>query len=322
MAKVIYKIVVFVVLTLFILKGVEHLADYGLKKTRYSNGAFNIIMHERKNADILILGSSKASNHFIPKIIGGSKLQVFNAGQLGSNYTLQKLILEEYLTKNTKPKLVIWNIEPYLFENQDKIFNEDDMVPYLSNPEIASFLNKNPLNYTWAELHLPLFKYNNKPKLLKEGLIWAFSKKIKNDPVDGYWANIGFSKNGFLNTKYSHPFGIQPNVQHSLIDSFKKKIQELKKSDIEVIFCESPEFCRLDKLRKGKLETQRLFYELSMHLNCELLDYSNDSMKYDINNYFDASHLNVKGASIISNKLKNDLENHSKLFQTTHHTIP
>ena len=79
-------------------------------------GVFNRIMSGRVNAGILISGSSRALTHYESKVIEEmTKCSTLNIGRNGSQTDMQLAFLKTYLKNNSKPKLILHNLDLYSF---------------------------------------------------------------------------------------------------------------------------------------------------------------------------------------------------------------
>lgn len=119
-------------------KSMASLQKTGKGGTTYRD---NYIMNECKE-EILIMGSSRASHHYISKIMSDSlKTSVYNAGRDGNGIILNYGFLLEIL-KRYKPNTIIYELTPRF----DWIQGDNDRyLPHLRNvynsPEIKDLFN-------------------------------------------------------------------------------------------------------------------------------------------------------------------------------------
>lgn len=93
------------------------------------------------NEDIIIMGSSRASHHYVPQILSDSLgMSCFNAGQDGNGIILQygrwKMISERYA-----PKLIIYDVTPDfdLLQN-DNMAYIDRLKPFCDDREMKNYV--------------------------------------------------------------------------------------------------------------------------------------------------------------------------------------
>lgn len=147
---------------------------------------------ERATADIVVLGGSTASCHFVPQILSdslssfiGRKLTAFNAGayyqQPSYSYCVLKSIIER-----RKPKIVIVDIQPQQLGGETVIEALKPLRPYYRiNSNVKELLDENE---TWKNrllLHSSMFCFNT--EIVK--LITSFRNSVGADgfdPKDGF----------------------------------------------------------------------------------------------------------------------------------------
>ena len=96
---------------------------------------------KESNEDVIIMGSSRASHHYVPQIITDSLgLSCFNAGQDGNGIIMQygrwKMISERYT-----PKVVIYDVNPAfdLCQN-DNMAYIDRLKPFCDDNEVKNYV--------------------------------------------------------------------------------------------------------------------------------------------------------------------------------------
>ena len=100
-------------------------------------GVSNRIMSGQVNAEILISGSSRALTHYESKVIEEmTKCSTFNIGRNGSQTDMQLAFLKTYLKNNSKPKLIIHNLDLYSFQTSKEIYDPAQYMPYLDQTPI------------------------------------------------------------------------------------------------------------------------------------------------------------------------------------------
>lgn len=93
------------------------------------------------NEDVIIMGSSRASHHYVPKIITDSLgLSCFNAGQDGNGIIMQygrwKMISERYA-----PKVLIYDITPgFDLAENDNMAYIDHLKPLCSDKDVKNYV--------------------------------------------------------------------------------------------------------------------------------------------------------------------------------------
>ena len=99
---------------------------------------------EKMDADVVVIGSSKASHHYVPQMLEDSLgMTAYNCGQDGCFFLYQNCIINMILDRYM-PKTIIWDIQPSSFVSKD-LSSEYQNIRYLS-PYYP--------NNSWAKLHI------------------------------------------------------------------------------------------------------------------------------------------------------------------------
>lgn len=150
---------------------------------------------KESNEDVIIMGSSRASHHYVPQIITDSLgLSCFNAGQDGNGIILQygrwKMISERYT-----PKVIIYDVNPVFdLEANDNMAYVDRLKPFCCDENVRNYVaDQYPLeqlklmskmyryNYKWLEMASDCLRGRgeaNKGYIPLEGL-------IRQEVIDG-----------------------------------------------------------------------------------------------------------------------------------------
>ena len=89
-----------------------YMVDAGLRKSRNSYYAsWNDLYNSKINADLLIMGSSRAEFHISPKILDSAlSLNTYNLGLSAWHFDMQYARFRMYLQHNLKPRYIIQKI--------------------------------------------------------------------------------------------------------------------------------------------------------------------------------------------------------------------
>lgn len=96
---------------------------------------------KESNEDVIIMGSSRASHHYVPRIFEDSlELTCFNAGQDGNGIILQygrwKMISARYT-----PKIIIYDVNPaFDLCRNDNMAYVDRLKPFCSDDEVKAYV--------------------------------------------------------------------------------------------------------------------------------------------------------------------------------------
>ena len=244
----------------------------------------------RANEDIIILGSSRATHHYIPQIIEDSlKLSCYNCGEEGNGIVLAYGRMK-MLTNRYKPKLIIYEITP----GYDYGTNHDNkkflgyLRPYYYKHEIRGIFDD--FDDKWSPLKMKSYMYQNTMRLLPDlidNIVFRDNKK-GYEPLNGTLSN------------YKLPLSDKKIKVDSLRLSYVERfIVDLQEQNIPLLFVISPYFGSNSDIAK---------YEPAIAL-CEkygvpFFNFINYPDIVEQSEYFqDLSHMNHKGAMAYTNMI-------------------
>lgn len=116
----------------------------------------------RVEADVIILGSSRASHHYVPSILQDSLgMSVYNCGMEGMDLIYCDAVLDAIVKRYT-PKIVILDMAESYLKGKDK-GRLDCLTPYIkSNPYIASIMKELKGSSSDALRLCNMYRYNDK----------------------------------------------------------------------------------------------------------------------------------------------------------------
>ncbi len=121
-----------------------------LSKKQIRDNRIGLLIENKIPAQIYILGSSRALNNYSPEVITAiTGKTCYNLGVSGSNIIYHETILDLILTGDTKPEIIIYNIDDYgtLFFAENIIFRKDVLYPYIDNDlinkKVSEVLDRN-----------------------------------------------------------------------------------------------------------------------------------------------------------------------------------
>lgn len=289
----------------------QQIVDHGLKKmTNHSSTQTSIaqLLSDTINADILIMGNSRALCSYNPAImetITGKK--VWNIGVSGQPFGISYLRYQLYTHHNKQPELLIINIDNNELEMISNGFGREEYYPYFSDSTLRSYLDI--YGFTWKDYYIPMYKYFGDYKLIGYGLmssvgLYPFSPQqhyhgfYNSDlPFDGE-ALQDVLQNNKLDSASCEANAIQ------LLDQF---LGELSQQQVEVLFCYAPQYQELYR-RLQLSDCMNVYRRLSERYHIPLLDYSSVSWANDSAYFYNANHINLLGSELFSSQLALDLD--------------
>ncbi|AOW08123.1 hypothetical protein [Flavobacterium gilvum] len=309
MRKFIFYISEIILIVLAVAFLIQCLADRGLQN--WQNNVYNDwqnTLEGKINSDVIIMGSSRGFVGYNSKIIEDKlRLKTYNISYNAGGNNLQLSKLNIYLKNNKKPKILIQNIDLAHFDENDILPEEFQFIPFLNNPDIDDLLVSFDSKYTDTK-YLPLLKYNQNLKLLKNGIYANFKFfNIENATTyQGYcpqnrtfkieYHNLkkikGKSKEGVDSNRYK-------KILKKMTDFYKLNLD----SSTKIIFVWAPENkLRLNKeydsLKSPLIEEINLIQKKNK--NIYFIDLSHHLISKNDYYFYDTFHLNKKGSEVFS----------------------
>lgn len=296
------------VLLLVILFGVDRLVgaafvkmkDVGLSRNPENVWLKTPFTVEKVDADVIVIGSSKASHHYVPQMLDDSLvLTVYNCGQDGCFFLYQNCIVNMVLDRY-QPKVILWDIQTASFTSTG--LNEYQNIRYLSpyyaqNKWVKSFVNSESDKMEYRMMSR-MFGYNSKLLNYVFPLVTRSSATQK-----GYVA--------LPNEGYKYPEMKQEKEDGDISDDYLALLNETSKRcnemGVNLILCISPEFTM-----KGEktLEIETAIGDVVANNGAEFLNYnSSDLFMNDATLFKDPSHLNDKGARFYTQLIIKEIKN-------------
>lgn len=283
-----------------------------LRKSQACYGEYEVwndIYSGNINADILIYGSSRAWVNINPKILNDSlNVSVYNLGLDGHNFWLQYLRHLEYLKNNLTPKHIILAVDFNTLHKRSNLYLYEQFLPYMIwNKNIREYtISYNGFNY--LDYKIPLLRYFGEKFVLKEAFKMIFSKPYL----------ITYRKNGYRGVHKSWRDDLKKakllmdkyeiSLDDNSIQLFEKFLLECKMKQINITMVYTPEHIEGQGFIKNRRTVINLYRKFALKHNLQFLDYSNDSICYNKEYFYNSTHLNKTGSELFSKKLLKDLK--------------
>lgn len=245
------------------------------------------------NEDIIIMGSSRASHHYVPQILTDSLgMSYFNAGQDGNGIILQygrwKMITERYA-----PKVLIYDVTPsFDLQENDNMAYVDRLKPFCDDSEVKDYVADIFPIERW-KLYSQMYRYNYKfLEMLSD------CAKTKDDKLNGYIPLYGQIRKEVVEEASNAK--VKPiEFDETKLQYLECLAQECQARNTQLIFVVSPYF-------KGGSYNEESFSpisELAAKYGLSFY-YLNDSEFTDDPNLFkDSYHLNDEGAKTFTEEI-------------------
>lgn len=263
--------------------------DYGLKSNPECMWLQTSYVVEKVDADVIVVGSSKATHHYIPAMIADSLgLSVYNCGQDGCFYLYQNCIINMVLDRY-KPKTIIWDIQPgcmNMIGDSREYQNIRYLSPYYGENSWATEYINSEEKMSALKMKSQMFAYNSKILNSMFPLVMKGSTTERGYiplPSEGY--EYPSLSEGYIDDSKYH-------VDRKKLDIFAATVERCKKEGVELLIIGSPGYIHVNKAYKSAVSDLQ---KVAKRYGCEVHDYA-DYYLNDPTKFKDASHLNHKGA--------------------------
>lgn len=298
MKKFILHIVYFAIALLVVLTLVDGVITYlyHQKDTR-KYAVWNDILHTDINADVLIMGNSRAWCMYSTQIFD-SVLHVnsYNVGMDGSCFNRQRMRYDIYRHyQHRKPDMIIQNVDFFTLEHTVG-YEREQFMPYMIYPYFRGRVIQEE-SFSLAELYIPMYRY--------------YMSNVYDDYNQfDYRLNKGFYAADREWDRYSLE---EAEPYNAIVDSttlcqFEEYIDQTKQENIHLVFVIAPVYKEATKVVLNNMEIGQLYRDLSDKYGVTLLDYTNMLICEDTSFFYNATHLNRRGAETFSIQLANDID--------------
>ena len=288
----ILKLVIFIA----ILAGVDFLVGKGMDYLRISAferhpnnvGMKASFVIEKTTDDVLIIGASDASHHYIPLMIEDSiGMTVQNCGIDGSFFLFQNCLINLTLQRYS-PKMIIWQFGPnYLTTSYDKYEHQNDsrLYPYYDDEYCNKILDEQS-NTFWMKMKSGM--YRNNSKLFD----YVHGNFVEHHFYKGY---VPIETLGYAYPSISHEIDTC-SLSPKKIDILKKSIEFCNIKGVKLVFAIAPSLYSegiYETPQYGKLLSIANEYEVPIIESRKYREYFIDPSLYK-----DVNHLNDNGAKL------------------------
>lgn len=288
-------------------------ADYTLTKGYRKTVAdefwvWNDIFDSKIHSNVVITGSSRAWVQISPRILD-SLLNVdsYNLGINAYPFNMQDVRYKLFEKYNQKPRLIIQTADLNLLYRQKDPTNKRQFFPYMHEPVLRNELKK--MNgFSDFDFYVPALCYRSNLSAIYAGFTEFLG--MKHLPIREYKGYKGQEKkwDGSDLDKILSGDSLVAKIDPDIMQQFDSFLNYCKGNDIQVVMVFSPEYFKATEFTKNKDEVMDIYRSFSKKYDFPFLDYSTDSLCYDTTYFYNAMHLNKKGAELFSVKLANDIQ--------------
>ena len=235
-------------------------------------------------ADIIILGSSRAYRHYVPKILEDSlALTCFNTGRDG-DYMLTSFAVYKSITKRYTPQIILMEINPSEILVGTKGYDElNALLPYYKDKKEIRRIIELRSKFERLKLLSKIYPFNS-------ALLSIIQSIVKDEDINelkGYQPFVGNLPFATLSYQREEIKDIDPQK----INFLEELIFDCNTRHIRLIFIQSPRYTLVDQRT-----SLPILNKLAINYGVEFWNYVNDTMYLKPEYFKDNPHLNYLGA--------------------------
>lgn len=305
------KALLFVGLPLLVLSSLQFFADRGLRRScSFLYTEWNDLVNGRINADLLVLGSSRAWVHVSPRVLDSSfHLNSYNLGLDGYNFLMQNYRFKLYLEHNKKPAYIIQTLETNSLARRTTLLNYQQFIPYLNEPLVREAVGYYK-GMDFKDMYIPGYKYRSDADTAMLGLRTYFSGDqgaCVNTKYKGFLSSDESWDGEFERFVAGHPKGIREKVDSLTLHRFDAFLSFCAAQKIRVILVYPPEYHGIRPYILNRDSIIGIYSSFATRYRLPFLDYSADSLCFDKSNFYNSQHLNTRGVNRFNSLLAKDL---------------
>jgi len=269
----------------------------------------NRVMRGEVQADVIISGSSRAMYHYDPRIIeAATHMKVYNIGRNGTKLHEQLDFLRLYLRRNTRPTMLIQNLDLASLQENDDVTDPKQYVAWLGDEEVYLPLVRRKryyFFYRWCPL-LALAATGGARQAVEGllGLDGAAATELKGyEPQSLVWTR------DFEAFRARYPSGLDWKIDPAKERSLMELVEFCESNNVRPILVYSPDYRVTQAFFHARERTVRAFAGIARRYGISYWDYSADPICGEKAYFYNSQHLNYKGAAAFSSKLADRLAN-------------
>ena len=309
MKRFLTKIAIFAVAAYMIALGLDAMISRGLaNSTGYPHQAWHEISSGNNQADIVIMGTSRALEHYDPAVIDSvTGLQSYNLGIGGYGFNVQLMKYRYYCHYNPQPKYLIYDVDQLLLkiDNAPHQHQSEQFLPLFYDGSIREDLMS--AGYSWIDAYIPMARYWGYQTYNKRGLLECLSLKHYCD-YPSYKGHIPDPAT-WDPSRLQFTDSITPLVDEGAKMMFLDFVQECKESGAQMIFVTSPVYYRYVEMSPDWNKHIVCFDSIAVANDIPYLNYMDHSICHDSTMFNAGVHMTPEETKIWSEILSNDLMN-------------
>ena len=309
MKRFLIKIAIFAVAACMIALGLDAMISHGLVKSAgYPQQVWREIRSGNYTSDIVIMGTSRALEHYDPRVIDSvTGLSSYNLGSGGYGINVELMKYRYYCHYNSKPKYIVYDVDyvPLVINHAPHMHQSEQFLPLFYDGAIRQDLMR--VGYSWIDAYVPMARYWGYQIVSKRGLLECIGLKHYCD-YPSYKGHMP-DPDPWDASRLQFADSIPSNVNEDAKTMFVNFVQECKESGVRLFFVTSPVYYRYIAMSPDWNRYIAWFDSIAEANDIPYLNYMDDPIYRDSTMFNAGVHLTPDGTKIWSEILSNDLMN-------------
>lgn len=276
--------------------------------------SWNKIYNGQLSEDVLIYGSSRARVHFDPRIFKSELgISAYNMGMDGHNFLMLKARHDAILRNNNPPRLIVLSVDYYTLNKREDLYNSNQFLPYILEPEIRK-TTREYKGFDVYDYNFPMVRYIGRQGMVIEGFRAMLGKPlVAHETYNGFvpqflpWDNK-------LETLIKQGQKYKTSIEERYVTLLRNFFADSRKRGINVLMVYAPEYIKGQQFVQGREKMMEVFQRLSREQKVTFWDFSNDELSRDKGLFYNALHLNARGAELFTRKFVDMLRERNDLL--------
>lgn len=311
MKKFFVKIIKTFVVLYLLLFSVQFILDYLLsKENSCNNNTWHKIYSGKLDADIVVLGTSRAEAHYDTQIMHKvTGLKTYNLGISGTHLDILKIRWYSYLKRNSIPKILILDLDIIALQDSKEIYGKFQYLPFFYSEEYRSVAKNIDQDY-YYEMLIPLYKYRGYEMNIFNQIKSHSSPLLCSNAINGYvehdikWIEKDYENFKKILKNEEKVKVLDATIYYKSLKVLNDIVADCKKNKIKVYFIWSPTYYESNAYQLlNKKYVDSVLKCISKRNNIDYLNFSNDTLCLDKKYFYNSAHLNKNGATVFSKKI-------------------
>lgn len=307
MKRFISKIAIIAVAAYLIALGLDAMISHGMANSAgHPHQAWREIRSGNYASDIVIMGTSRALEHYDPKIIDSiTGLQSYNLGMGGYGINVQLVKYHYFCRYNIKPKYLIYDVDQLLLSTM-KVPHQhqsEQFLPLFYDGVIRDDLMH--VGYSWMDANIPMVRYWGYQIHSKRGILECLGLKHYCD-YPSYRGHMP-DPDPWDVSRLQFSDSIPTHVDEEAKMMFLNFVQECRECGVQLIFVTSPVYYRYVEMSPDWNQYVLWYDSIAKANDISYLNYMDHPICKDSTMFNAGVHLTPTGTKVWSAILSNEL---------------